>query len=152
MNRNITMALKISKNSKFIKGTLTNGEEYNLLTNGNVIPNRCYSKREDLKEIIVPEGITSIESEAFLDCTSLTTVTIPDSLHRIEFNAFIGCTALQKIVLPSSLNEIDCWFDGQGVAKMTTSNPSSDELIKNLKEGYAIDFHYKGEYRGDHWD
>lgn len=146
------MALKITKDSKFIKWTLTNGEEHNVLINDNVISNRCYYKRENLKEVIVPEGITSIESEAFLDCTSLTTVTIPGSLHRIEFNAFIGCTALQKIILPSSLNEIDCWFDGRGVAKMTTSNPSSDELIKYLKEGYAIDFHYKGEYRSDHWD
>lgn len=152
MNRHHIVALEITNDSKFIKGTLTNGEEYGSLINKDVIPYGYFNKREDLKEIIVPEGITSIESEAFLDCSSLTTVTIPDSLHRIEFNAFIGCTALQKIVLPSSLNEIDCWFDGQGVAKMTTSNPSSDELIKNLKEGYAIDFHYKGEYKGDHWD
>ena len=146
------MGLKITKNSKFIKGTLTNGEEYGSLINKDVIPYGYFNKREDLKEIIVPEGITSIESEAFLDCSSLTTVTIPDSLHRIEFNAFIGCTALQKIVLPSSLNEIDCWFDGQGVAKMTTSNPSSDDIIKKLKEGYTIVLHYDGEYRSDHWD
>ena len=152
MNRNITMGLKITKNSKFIKGTLTNGEEYGSLINKDVIPYGYFNKREDLKEIIVPEGITSIESEAFLDCSSLTTVTIPDSLHRIEFNAFIGCTALQKIVLPSSLNEIDCWFDGRGVAKMTTSNPSSDDIIKKLKEGYTIVLHYDGEYRSDHWD
>lgn len=146
------MGLKITKNSKFIKGTLTNGEGYVSLINRDVIPYGYFNKREDLKEVIVPEGITSIESDAFLDCSSLTTVTIPDSLHRIEFNAFIGCIALQKIVLPSSLNEIDCWFDGRGVAKMTTTNPSFDELIKHLREGYAIDFHYNGEFRSDHWD
>ena len=100
----------------------------------------------------IPDGVTSISDEAFSGCQALTTVTIPDSLHRIEFNAFIGCIALQKIVLPSSLNEIDCWFDGRGVAKMTTSNPSSDDIIKKLKEGYTIVLHYDGEYRSDHWD
>ena len=90
------MALKITKDSKFIKGTLTNGEEYGSLINRNVIPYGYFNKREDFREIIVPDGIISIESEAFLDCTSLTTVTIPDSLHRIEINAFIGLYSIAE--------------------------------------------------------
>ena len=130
--KNNYMALEITNDSKFIKGTLTNGEEYGSLINKDVIPYGYFNKREDLKEIIVPEGITSIESEAFLDCSSLTTVTIPDSLHRIEFNAFIGCTALQKIVLPSSLNEIDCWFDGMENLKIKTM--TNEEYIKYMEE------------------
>ncbi len=152
MNRNITMGLKITKNSKFIKGTLTNGEEYVSLINRDVIPYGYFNKREDLKEVIVPEGITSIESEAFLDCSSLTTITFPASLQRIDFNAFFDCKSLQRIILPDTLVVVECWLDGGGVAKMSISNPTSDKLVENLKKGYAMDLYYKGDYRDDFWD
>lgn len=145
------MPLKLTKESRFIKGRLTNGEEYGAVINGNIIPCGCYKNRKELQEIIVPNGITTIVSEAFMDCTSLTTITLPDSLQRIDFNAFVGCNALQKIILPSSLCGVEFWLDGRGVSKYTPSNPSSDELIKYLKQGYAMDLYYKGEEREDNW-
>jgi len=146
------MALKITKDSKFIKGKLVNGEEYGELLNDNMIPYGYYEGHEEFKEIIIPDGIIKIVSEAFMDCSSLTSITLPDSLQRIDFNAFVGCTALQKIILPNTLDEVECWLDGRGVAKISMSNPTSDKLIENLKKGYAMDLYYKGEYRDDHWD
>ena len=146
------MALKITKDSKFILGTLTNGEEFSTLINDHFIPCGYSEEHKKIKEITIPEGITSICSEAFLDCSSLTTVTFPASLKRIDFNAFFGCTSLQRIILPNTLDEVECWLDGRGVAKISMSNPTSDKLIENLKKGYAMDFYYKGEYRDDYWD
>jgi len=147
------MALnKIGLHSKTIEITLVNGEEYGILINEEVISCGHYKGNDEFKEIIIPNGIKTICSEAFLDCTSLTTITLPESLHRIDIDAFVGCTALQKIILPTSLDEVECWLDGSGVSKMTLSQPSSDELIKHLKEGYAVDLYYKGEFRDDHWD
>ena len=93
-----------------------------------------------------------IGASAFEKCTSLVSVTLPSSLKRIEWNSFVDCTALKEIILPVSLDEVDCWFDGKGVAKQTLFKPSSDELIKGLRNGYAMDFYYKGEFRSDHWD
>ena len=98
------------------------------------------------------ENITHIRVGEFENCTDLTTITVPDSLKRIDANAFAGCTALQKIVLPENLDEVDCWFDNRGVAKITQPNPSSAEIIENLKKGYPMDFYYKGEFRDDYWD
>ena len=146
------MALKITKDSKFILGTLTNGEEFGTLLNGHLIPCGYSEEHKNLKEITIPDGITRICSEAFLDCSSLTTVTFPASLKRIDFNAFFGCTSLQRIILPNTLDEVECWLDGRGVAKSSMSNPTSDKLIENLKKGYAMDLYYKCEYRDDHWD
>lgn len=110
-----------------------------------------YQGDDSLTEIEIRDNVIAIGNEAFMNCTSLTTVTLPSSLKRIEQNAFIGCTALQEIVIPDSLDEVDCWLGDRGVAKLTLSNPSSDELVKYLKQGYVMDFHYKGESRGDHW-
>ena len=135
------MALELTKESKFVEGKLVNGEEYGELINDNMIPYGFFKNRNDLQEIIVPNGITTIVSEAFMDCTSLITITLPDSLQRIDFNAFVGCNALQKVILPASLRKVEFWLDGRGVTKIELSTQSSDILIKNLKQGYAMNLY-----------
>lgn len=56
-------------------------------------------------ELIIPatycgKPITTIESNAFIDCIKLTSVTIPDSITYIGQGAFMGCTRLTEITLP----------------------------------------------------
>ena len=105
----------------------------------------------ELEEAELGEDITEIGSGAFEGCTSLTTITFHESLHCIDFNAFANCTALQKIVFPKTLEEVVVRLDMRGVSEMSLFNPSSEELVENLKKGYAMDLVYKGEESGDHW-
>ena len=49
-----------------------------------------------LKEIIIPDQVTSIESEAFSGCTNLESVVIGKELSWIGSNAFASCENLQK--------------------------------------------------------
>ena len=108
--------------------------------------------QDDELEIVDFKGvITQIGSDAFRDCTSLSLIIFHESLHRIDFNAFAGCTALHKIIFPDSLEEVECWLDGGGVTKTTLYRPSSDELIKYLQQGYAMNLRYNGEEADDHW-
>ena len=59
-----------------------------------------------VKSVTIPENVTTIEREAFKDCTSLSEVNLPDSLVRIESEAFRNCTNLKHIYLPPNcLNE-----------------------------------------------
>lgn len=144
----IDMAIKIRGCYKTIK---VSGETENIFVTSKAIGRAANKGNDTLKEVELIDDITTVSESAFEDCTSLTTVTLPPSLKRIEQNAFIGCTALQKVVTSDSLDEVDCWLGNRGVAKLTLFNPSSDELVNYLKQGYAMDFHYKGESRGDHW-
>ena len=142
------MALKITKYIVSLKRKNEDGESYLMNTNSIVSP-YSFKGDEDLIEVSFVEYITKIRPGAFQDCTSLTTITFHDSLHRIDVNAFAGCTALQKIIFPSTLKEVD--FQ-KGHIKITPPNLSSEEFAQYLKQGYAMDLYYKGEYRDDYWD
>ena len=57
--------------------------------------------------VIPTDGsVTSIESDAFSGCTSLTSISIPDSVTSIESDAFSGCTSLTSISIPDSVTSI----------------------------------------------
>lgn len=41
---------------------------------------RKYTQEPGVTEVVIPDGVTSIENGAFWECSSLTAVTIPDSV------------------------------------------------------------------------
>ena len=57
-------------------------------------------------EVVIPEGVTSIGSSAFSNCSSLTSVTIPDSITSIGSFAFYGCINLTSVTIPNSVTSI----------------------------------------------
>ncbi len=87
------------------QGTMTitgTGPMYDIDYNG--VP---YSKVFDqIKKVIVSEGVTYIGAEAFLRCTSLTQVILPESLTGIGDWAFTGCTGLTEITIPGSVTSV----------------------------------------------
>ena len=48
--------------------------------------------------VIVPEGVTEIEANAFSGCMSLRNVVLPKSMRRVSKRAFIECPNLKFIV------------------------------------------------------
>ena len=63
---------------------------------------------EELTNLVVPEGVTSIGNEAFYGCSGLTEVDLSNctSLTSIGSRAFYNCTELTSITFPSSLTSI----------------------------------------------
>ncbi len=59
----------------------------------------------NLESLVLTSG-TSIEANAFRNCTSLKSVTISDSITNIESHAFYGCTSLTSVTIPSSVTSI----------------------------------------------
>ena len=60
------------------------------------------------KNSVIPTdgSVTSIDLNAFYNCTGLTSVTIPDSVTSIGWYAFEGCTALTSITIGDSVTSI----------------------------------------------
>ena len=59
-----------------------------------------------LEEVMLPEGMIWIGSEAFNNCRKLHEVTMPDSVAEIRSSAFYGCDSLSHITLPRGLKTI----------------------------------------------
>ena len=60
-------------------------------TRVSVIHNSVFRQNTALTKVVIPEGMTKIQYDAFDGCTALTDVTFPSTLVRIEDNAFRGC-------------------------------------------------------------
>ena len=61
---------------------------------------------EDIKKVIISEGITSIGGYAFAGCFYLEGVELPKGIIKIEENAFRYCEALREISLPNEVTSI----------------------------------------------
>ncbi len=61
---------------------------------------------EKYVHVIVDEGVTSIEHQAFEFCDSLTNIEIPSSVTSIGIFAFFECSSLKNIKIPFSVTSI----------------------------------------------
>ena len=87
-------------------GTLTiSGEGAMKDYNSDDNPSPVYNN-SDVKKVVIEDGVTSIGSGAFADCSSLTSITIPDSVTSIGNSAFVACNSLSSITLSNNITSI----------------------------------------------
>ncbi|MCM1313916.1 MAG: leucine-rich repeat protein [Prevotella sp.] len=91
----------------------------NILIDGVV----CYG------DVVIPDGTTTINSDAFSGCKSFLNITIPDSVKIIGDNAFKGCTGLKLILLPESITTIGYGAFKDCTGLMSMYLPESVTLI-----------------------
>ena len=94
---------------------------------------------ENIKKVVIEDGVTSIGEYAFSGCRSLTDITIPGSVTSIGDSAFEWCTGLTSIEIPEGVTSIgefvffSCYkltevFLENG-SKLTSGNLGVDESI-----------------------
>ncbi len=66
----------------------------------------CSGKKDTLKSLIIPEGITSLKTGAFAFCTNLTDVSLPSSLKSIGNEVFVACGSLKNLLIPNGVTSI----------------------------------------------
>ena len=88
-----------------------------------------------LTSIEIPSSVTSIGDCAFYNCTGLTSITIPDRVTSIGDSAFRNCTGLTSVTIPDSVTSIgDCAFSG---TLWLTNKQHEDSLV--IVNGILID-------------
>jgi hypothetical protein len=99
----------------------------NYASEGGILYNKAkteivYVPRGISGNVIIPNGVTSIEEGAFAG-SGLTSVTIPNSVTYIDEAAFRGCTSLTSVTIPDSVTIIGGGaFAGTGLTSVTIPN------------------------------
>ncbi|MBE6130110.1 MAG: leucine-rich repeat domain-containing protein [Erysipelotrichaceae bacterium] len=104
--------------------------------NGN--PYKIYNFK-GLKNVIIPDGITVIDDDAFYECQTLSSITIPNSVISIGASAFESCINLLSITIPSSVTSIGADAFNDCECEIIWDNPT----IENI--GYCAFNGYKGK-------
>ena len=83
-----------------------------------------YLNEEEIKDLIIPNSVTSIRNFAFYNCNGLTSVSIPNSVTSIGEIAFAGCKGLTSISIPNSVTNIGDYAFGNcsGLISVLISN------------------------------
>ncbi|MGI6671588.1 MAG: leucine-rich repeat domain-containing protein [Christensenellales bacterium] len=77
-----------------------------ILYNKNKTKLVCYPAGKSQANFTIPSNVTRIDSSAFYDCSSLTSITIPDSVTTIDDFAFFQCNSLTSIIISDNVTNI----------------------------------------------
>ena len=96
-----------------------------------------------ITEVVIENGVTSIGTFAFTDCTSLANVTIGNSVTEIGWCAFSSCTSLASITIPGSVTSIgNSAFEN---CRSLTSITIHDSVIGISKGAFYNTAYYNNE-------
>ena len=93
------------------------------------IAQHLYMNGEEIKNLVIPNSVTSIGNYAFGSC-SVTSVTIPNSVISIGPHAFADCCGLTSVTIPNSVTFLGPYaFASCGLTSVTI--PNSVTAIEN---------------------
>ena len=98
----------------------------------------AFQYNETLKDVIIPDGVTSIEYCAFQGCTSLTNIDIPDSVENIGEAAFIFCSSLKGIDIPAGVEHIGVMAFGDCTSIKSVTIPSTVRWVEDQAFGFTV--------------
>ena len=91
----------------------------------------------EIKDLVIPNSVTSINNYAFYGCSDLNSVTIPNSVRLIGYNAFYSITNISNNVflecnIPEIITKIENPFD---IDTSTFSNKTFSNATLYVPEG-----------------
>ena len=72
------------------------------------IEDYAFARNDRLKEITLPQSLTSIGKAVFFWCTALGKIAIPDGVTSVGDNAFSTCVSLKELALGAELLNAGC--------------------------------------------
>lgn len=128
-------------------------------SNPLIYAQHLYLNNELVEDLVIPDGVTTIKSDAFLGCTSIKLVTIPVSVTTIEDRAFRGCSNIENLTISDgvkkigkyafskcyNLHKIDMGSNVQSIACAAFENCSSIKslIIRDIKQWCSIKFEHQ---------
>ena len=100
------------------------------------IGSQAFYDCSSLTSVTIPSSVTSISSEAFRYCSSLTSITIPNSVTSISNYAFSYCSSLTSVTIPNSVTSIGNYAFAYCTSLTSITLPNALKTIsENLFKG-----------------
>ena len=103
------------------------------------LESNIFSGCTGLKEIAIPEGVTSIGNGAFRDCEALTELALPQGLKKIGGNAFIGCKSLTYIEIPDGVETVEHFIAESTIQLRCDLGSSAAVAVSRSNDGFYSD-------------
>lgn len=104
----------------------------NIDTGITTISNGAFDSCVNIVSVKIPNSVKLIDAGSFAACYSLTNVTIPNSVEKISNGAFWECVSLENIEIPNSVKTIEFAAFGACKSLKSIEIPSSvDEISAN---------------------
>lgn len=121
----------------------------------SAIGNSAFLFQSFITDLVIPEGVKSLDWYCFNTCENLETVTLPDSLEFIDSWAFERCSKLKTINVPANVTRINGGAFAQNSSMTSiTCDPANKNYVsvngvlftKDMKELVAYPGGIQGEY------
>ena len=96
----------------------------------------AFSNCTRLTSVTIPNSVTSIGNSAFFNCYSLTSVTIPDGVTSIGNSAFMYCSRLTSVTIPNGVTSIGSYVFRECSSLTSVTIPNS---VTSISEGVFYD-------------
>lgn len=92
-----------------------------------------YKLLDNIQQIVIDNGVTSIGAYAFANCNGLTSITIPYGVISIGQYAFTGCGGLTSVTIPHSVTSIgeDAFSGCSGLTSLTCQSAEPPKVWYN---------------------
>lgn len=100
------------------------------------IANQAFKGNQNITEVVIPEGVTTIGYQAFYGCENLQDVTIPSTIttwseESYNNSAFEGCTGLSSLSLSNGLSILGQRAFAGCISLETVSIPAGIRQFRN---------------------
>ena len=85
----------------------------------------AFEANYDIVSVQIPESVTLIGEDAFMDCSSLAEVNIPEAVTGIDRGAFVACTSLTEVTIPQNVEYVheEAFTACEGLTTLRILNP-----------------------------
>ena len=97
-----------------------------------------YDVRDQVKSVVIANGVSSVGQSAFIECSSLRSVSLPNSITYIGDAAFWGCSSIVEIEIPANVSSFGK-YAFYGCALLSDISVDSDNTFFSDIDGVLFD-------------